>query len=82
MLDKSSRGVIHYIIKHMDVKPFVKWAGEKGQLLEEIDKNLPHEIKNGEIKKYFEPFVGGGAVFFYISQNYSLFLPIFYRNTY
>ena len=41
--------------------PFVKWAGGKGQLLSKLDKFFPSKIT-----RYFEPFVGGGAVFFYI----------------
>ena len=47
------------------VKPFVKWAGGKNQLLKEIVSNLPTEI-NG----YYEPFLGGGALLFYILENY------------
>ena len=53
-------------------KPFLKWAGGKTQLLDEIDKRLPKdEIFAGEIDTYIEPFVGGGAVFFHIAQNYN-----------
>ncbi len=51
-------------------KPFLKWAGGKGQLITEIDARLPEGIKTGEIETYVEPFVGGGAVFFHIVQNY------------
>ena len=51
-------------------KPFLKWAGGKGQLLAEIDKRLPLELQTGEIDTYVEPFVGGGAVFFHIAQKY------------
>lgn len=40
------------------VKPFVKWAGGKRQLLPQINENTPKNFK-----KYYEPFVGGGAVF-------------------
>ena len=55
-------------------KPFVKWAGGKGQLIDEIDGRLPKkEIEAGKIDTYIEPFVGGGAVFFYIAQNYPQF---------
>lgn len=43
------------------VKPFLKWAGGKGQLLSEIEKYYPF---NNGITKYAEPFVGGGAVLF------------------
>ena len=57
----------------IDPKPFLKWAGGKTQLLETIENHLPSEIKESkEIDKYFEPFVGGGAVFFYLSTNYKI----------
>lgn len=52
------------------VKPFLKWAGGKGQLLKEIEKYYPFE--NGKITKYAEPFVGGGAVLFDILSKYVL----------
>lgn len=52
------------------VKPFLKWAGGKGQLLHEIEKYYPFADK--EITKYAEPFVGGGAVLFDILNKYSL----------
>lgn len=43
------------------VKPFLKWAGGKGQLLKEIESYYPFD---DTITKYAEPFVGGGAVLF------------------
>ena len=52
------------------VKPFLKWAGGKGQLLPEIEKYYP--FKDGKITKYAEPFVGGGAVLFDILDKYDL----------
>lgn len=52
------------------VKPFLKWAGGKGQLISEIEKYYPFE--NGKITKYAEPFVGGGAVLFDILSKYDL----------
>jgi DNA adenine methylase len=53
-------------------KPFIKWAGGKGQLIEQIDVFLPMTLKNGEIDTYIEPFVGGGALLFYILNNYKI----------
>ncbi|PSO65667.1 MAG: modification methylase, partial [Cyanobacteria bacterium QH_6_48_35] len=44
--------------------PFLKWAGGKGKLIEQIDYYLPIELKLGKISQYVEPFVGGGAVLF------------------
>lgn len=52
------------------VKPFLKWAGGKGQLIKEIEKFYP--FSKGEITKYAEPFVGGGAVVFDIISKYDL----------
>jgi DNA adenine methylase len=57
-------------IKNTIAKPFLKWAGGKGQLLKQIVSSLPVEIYTGKIKKYAEPFIGGGAVYFYIAQNF------------
>ena len=54
------------------LKPFLKWAGGKSQLLEEIQKHYPAELGKS-IKKYAEPFVGGGAVLFDILSKYGLF---------
>ncbi|MEQ8226376.1 MAG: Dam family site-specific DNA-(adenine-N6)-methyltransferase, partial [Candidatus Eremiobacterota bacterium] len=52
-------------------KPFLKWAGGKSQLLLQFDNYFPAELKEGTIDSYFEPFLGGGAVFFYIAQKYN-----------
>ena len=52
------------------VKPFLKWAGGKGQLLSEIEKYYP--FADWKITKYAEPFVGGGAVLFDVLGRYEL----------
>lgn len=53
-------------------KPFLKWAGGKRQLLETFDVFYPSELKRYQIENYYEPFIGGGAVFFDIAQKYSI----------
>lgn len=57
-------------INSCEAKPFLKWAGGKKQLLEEFDKRFPRGLRTGEITKYVEPFVGGGAVLFYILNKF------------
>jgi len=57
--------------KHI-AKPFLKWAGGKGQLLDRFKSLYPKELINGKIKTYIEPFVGGGAVLFDILQKYDI----------
>lgn len=52
------------------MKPFLKWAGGKNQLLPYIEAYYPFEDKN--INKYAEPFIGGGAVLFDILSKYDL----------
>src|SRR3989344_6152859 len=48
-----------------NIPSFVKWAGGKKQLLSQFEKFFPSKIN-----RYFEPFVGGGAVAFHILSNY------------
>lgn len=55
-----------------EARPFLKWAGGKSQLLDVIDSALPSALKAGGIDTYIEPFVGGGAVFFWIASRYDL----------
>lgn len=56
----------------IQAKPFLKWAGGKKQLINELDYRLPFVLKSGKIKKYIEPFVGAGALLFHIHNNYSV----------
>lgn len=53
-------------------KPFLKWAGGKSQLIDQIVRHLPDELKFGKIQRYVEPFIGGGALFFHIVQSYEI----------
>ena len=50
-------------------RPFLKWAGGKTQLLEQLRACYPVELASGSIKRYVEPFVGGGAVFLDVMQR-------------
>lgn len=58
-------------MQKVKMKPFVKWAGGKAQLLSEIRKHYPQGLGNS-ICRYAEPFVGGGAVLFDILNYYEL----------
>jgi DNA adenine methylase len=53
----------------INVKPFLKWAGGKSQLLNEITKQIPKEYLDNKFT-YIEPFVGSGAVLFWILNNF------------
>lgn len=51
-------------------KPFLKWAGGKTQLLNAIEKALPEKITSQNFT-YVEPFVGSGAVLFWMLRNFT-----------
>lgn len=52
--------------------PFLKWAGGKSQLLDQIQAYLPTELVDGKLTRYLEPFVGSGAVFFKVLQSFAI----------
>ncbi|MFA7543158.1 MAG: DNA adenine methylase [Candidatus Cloacimonadaceae bacterium] len=58
-------------MEKIKMKPFVKWAGGKAQLLSEIRKHYPAGLGTA-IRRYAEPFVGGGAVLFDILNHYDI----------
>ncbi len=51
--------------------PFLKWAGGKRQLISQMNKYFPKNFN-----KYIEPFVGGGAVLFYLKPKFSIIIDI------
>jgi DNA adenine methylase len=59
-------------IKSIGAKPFLKWAGGKSQLLIKFRDLYPRQLSDKKIKNYYEPFLGSGAVYFDIAQNYSI----------
>jgi DNA adenine methylase len=61
--------------KEIDIKPIVKWAGGKRKLVPEIIK----KINKIQYKRYIEPFLGGGSVFFSLCPKNAIINDI---NTY
>ncbi len=53
----------------MKAKPFLKWAGGKTQLIEQIKEQLPQNIQQNNFT-YIEPFVGSGAVLFWMLEQF------------
>lgn len=60
--------MIHINTKEL-ARPFIKWVGGKGQLLQQLERQLPTDLHEEEFT-YIEPFVGGGAMLFYMLQNF------------
>ena len=52
-------------------RPFIKWAGGKSQLLPELIKRFPKKYGT-----YFEPFIGGGALFFAVQPSKAMLFDI------
>ena len=52
-----------------EAKPFLKWAGGKGQLLSQLDQHLPAKLDRQQFT-YIEPFVGGGAMLFHMLRRF------------
>ncbi len=102
MANLDKRGVVMTVLQEVKYErrfsffrndnafPILKWAGGKRQLLPVIHKNLPSEIYKGKITTYIEPFFGGGAVFFSLTNNFTFLsktildinkaLVFFYKN--
>lgn len=62
--DEQPRRLKPPVQKSLALKPFVKWAGGKSRLVPSILARLPESIGT-----YYEPFVGGAAVFFALAQR-------------
>lgn len=56
---------------NIKAKPFVKWVGGKTQLLPELTSRIPSSFF-----RYFEPFIGGGALFFHLQPEKSILIDI------
>lgn len=51
--------------KRIEARPFLKWVGGKTSLLPQLDELFPRDVD-----RYFEPFLGGGAVFFHLKHRF------------
>lgn len=51
-------------------KPFIKWVGGKTQLIEQLEALLPADFDEWKDVTYIEPFVGGGAMLFYMLRTH------------
>ncbi len=56
-------------MQNKTAKPFLKWAGGKTQLINEIEKSIPQKLVRSKFT-YIEPFVGSGAVLFWMLNNF------------
>ena len=57
--------VIELADANREAQPFLKWVGGKAQLLQQFAPLFPQQID-----RYFEPFIGGGAVFFHLKHRF------------
>jgi DNA adenine methylase len=70
--DNLSKATDTLTLNSFGAKPFLKWAGGKGQLLQKFQELYPQKLRDKKIKNYYEPFLGSGAVYFDIAQNYNI----------
>jgi len=59
------------------IPTFIKWAGGKSQLIRDIENQLK-KLKDFNIGTYYEPFLGSGAVFFYLKSTCLLNIKNFF----
>lgn len=64
MLSKPLSAILFRTEGSITLKPFLKWVGGKGRVISQLEKYFPSEYGS-----YFEPFVGGGAVYFDIEAK-------------
>ncbi|RDV15392.1 DNA adenine methylase [Pontibacter diazotrophicus] len=66
MLSDTTRGA--------DIKPFLKWAGGKTQLLPAIEAKLVQLLQHKSSIDFIEPFAGSGAVLFFMLREYGKYV--------
>jgi DNA adenine methylase len=65
----KEKNILNTTMTEKIAKPFLKWAGGKTQLINDFEKSLPKDITKGKFT-YIEPFVGSGAILFWVLNNY------------
>lgn len=55
-----------------NAKPFIKWVGGKSQLVSSLISRIPRDLNN-KVTTYIEPFIGGGAFFFWLIAHGYIF---------
>jgi len=59
------------VVNTVPPRPFIKWVGGKTQLLRELARRIPNDVN-----RYYEPFLGGGALFFYLQPKAAVLTDI------
>lgn len=59
------------LVRSLYPRPFLKWAGGKNQLISQYRPYFPERFST-----YYEPFLGGGAIFFFLQPHHSLLMDI------
>lgn len=63
--------MVSQILKQTYPRPFLKWAGGKSRLISQYQDYFPKDYKT-----YYEPFLGGGAIFFYLQPSQAILTDI------
>ena len=58
-----------------NAKPFIKWVGGKSQLIPDLFFRIPSDLNN-KATTYIEPFIGGGAFFFWLIAHGYVFQKV------
>ncbi len=82
-LEEDTTGYIHYLLKDYPitdnvkripqtkvgdpVKPFLQWVGGKREMIKQYTDFIPSSYE-----RYFEPMIGGGALYFYLNPKHSV----------
>ena len=56
-------------MEKINVSPFLRWAGGKAKLISQIEQFIPDDINQ---RKYWEPFLGAGSVFFKVQPRFGV----------